>query len=345
METTLLQELSQPDLHWLLTHGKPHEIVSGTILIQLGQPLETLYILLEGTLTTALPETETEINWLSEGDMVGALPGLESEETLMTVRAATNSWLFMIPQAVLQAKCHDDAIFAAHIYRASAVLLANQLVRLTQQLTAQVGQPITINPAQHDSIALFAALHDDDLDWLAAVGQVQQLAAETILVESGQPLDAWYILLEGAVAFSTAPVEVNSIMRALMDTSNSEPEQECARLSRGDTIGEYLFVHPSLTSVTAKAVRETQLLAIPRWRLAAKLLHDSGFAARFYQVLTVRLANKQRTLIQRYCGQSSTPHHAFDNHFLTRMALAEARFEWLLKRMQTKTMVGGGMKW
>ena len=345
METTLLQELSNQDIDWLITTGELIEMASGAILLQPRQPLETLYILLEGTLIVFQPESKPDIIWLSDGEMMGSLPGLDLDGQWMTVRTATRCRALAIPRSTLLSKCSEDSGFAAHLYRASAVLLANRLARLTQQLTKQSGHSNTFNQPQRDSIALFAALQDDDLDWLVAAGQVQHLAAKTILIESGRPIDAWHILLDGAVALTTAPVDPNLVLSAFTGNQPDQSELEFARLSRGDTIGEGLFINPDVAATTARTVRETQVLSIPRWRLAAKLLHDPGFAARFYQVLAVLLLNQQQMLMQQYLGQSSTSNHELDSQFLTQVALAEARFEWMLKRIQTKIPVGGGVKW
>jgi bacteriocin-type transport-associated protein len=344
METILLQELSNPDVDWLLTIGNVREIASGTLLREPGQPLETFYILLDGMLTLSSPDVETDLICLSNGDIIGALPGLDLDGSGIVVRATTHCWVLAIERSPLLTKLKEEMIFAAHLYRAIAIQLSNGVATLTQQLAAN--NETVFHPLQRDSITLFAALHDDDLDWLIAAGQVQHLAAEAILVQSGRPMDAWYILLEGAVALITAPVDSNPLLHLLPEKSSQTetPEMEVAKLSRGDTIGEQQFIQSSLADFTAIAVRETQVLAIPRWRLAAKLLHDPGFAARFYQILTVLLAQQQQAIMQQYTGQDNN-NQALDQQFLTRVELAEARFEWLLKRIPTKIAVGGGVKW
>lgn len=343
METTLLQELSNSDIDWLLRAGELVELIPETILLKPGQRLEVLYILLDGTLAVSIPEAEITLLGLSSSDMTGALPGLEMDESSLSVRATTRCWVLAIARSTLLTKLQEDTIFAAHLYRATAIQIANHLTSLTQQLAANDG---TFHQTQRDSITLFAALHDDDLDWLIAAGQVQHLAAGTILTQSGRPLDAWYILLEGAVVLLSVPVESNPLLHLLTEKpSQTETlEIEVARLSQGDTIGEQQFIQSNLADLTAIAVRETQVLAIPRWRLAAKLLHDPGFATRFYQILTVLLAHQIQAIVQHYTGQENV-NHAFDPQFLTRVELAEARFEWLLKRIPTKIAVGGGVKW
>ncbi|XGW00787.1 MAG: cyclic nucleotide-binding domain-containing protein (plasmid) [Leptolyngbya sp. BL-A-14] len=342
METTLLQELSNADIDWLLRTGELIELTPETILLKPGQRLEALYILLDGTLALSIPETETDLLWLSNNEMTGALPGVEMDASSLAVRATTRCWVLALERSTLLNKLQEDTFFAAHLYRAIAIQIANHLASLTQQLAASDGT--VFHQTQRDSITMFAALHDDDLDWLIGAGQVQHLAAGTILVQSGRPMDAWYILLEGAVALMSVPVDRNPLLSSLANQPAETPETEVGRLSRGDTIGELQFIQSNCADLTAIAVRETQVLAIPRWRLAAKLLHDPGFAARFYQILTVLLVHQMQAMMQQFTGQESA-NHAFDSQFLTRVELAEARFEWLLKRIPTKVAVGGGVKW
>lgn len=103
----------------------------------------------------------------------------------------------------------------------------------------------------------------------------------------------------------------NLILEAFSDLEQSTLEQEFACLSRGDMVGEMLFIDTGLPAITVRALRDSQVLAIPRWPLEAKLLHDPGFAARFYRVLSVLLTNKQQAIAQQlgyawwHCGQSN----------------------------------------
>lgn len=97
--------------------------------------------------------------------------------------------------------------------------------------------------------------------------------------------------------------------------------------------------------MSVKAAEDSVVLSIPRWRLAAKLLHDVAFAARFYRVLAVLLADKQRAIVSRLgygrlsysTGQSLGENLEYENElnsdFLAQVALAGARFDWMLKRI------------
>jgi CRP-like cAMP-binding protein len=208
MTEVLLKELSSPDIDWIRTAGQDLEVEAGTILRAVNQPLETLYIVLEGTLTVSLsavehhPSTQTptqEIARLTSGEMVGAIPLLEAFLPATTVRAVTPARVLAIPRSQLTQKVQDDLGFAAHLYRASALLLAQQLEQLLRlgDSTLRLGQL-----QRREAVTVFGELQDSDLDWFIAAGQVQQIAADTVLNHRSRSIDALHILLDGALSLS-----------------------------------------------------------------------------------------------------------------------------------------------
>ena len=359
MTQVLLKELSNQDIDWMLAVGHQVEIEPG-ILIQQGQPLDALYILLDGALTVTLTQSNAnplgrafaaleggalpgrEIARLSNGEMVGEIPFIDYLPST-TVCATTKSLILRIDRSHLLQKLQQDLNFAAHLYRASAVMLANQLEMLMNQLGRST---VVLNkPQLREALIIFAELHECDIDWLITAGRVQQIAADTVLIRSGRPIEALHILLDGAIALNAAAEDCNPLTQAFsnLEDTNRPLEQEFARLSRGDIIGETEFIEAQPPAVTVKTLRNSRVLSIPRWRLAAKLLHDVGFAVRFYRVLSILLADKHHAIAQRLgygrltysSGQSLEK--SYDNelntHFLTQVALAGARFEWMLKRI------------
>ena len=360
MTEVLLKELSNQDIDWMLVAGHRVEIESGTVLIQQGQPLDALYILLDGALTVSLTQPDAnplgrafaaleggvlpgrEIARLSSGEMVGEIPFMENYLPSTTVQATTKSLVLKIPRTQLIQKLQSDLDFAAHLYRAIAILSANRL----QQTMDRLGRNTVVlsKPQLREALIVFAELQDSDIDWLVAAGRVQQVAANTVLIRSGRPIEALHILLDGAVTLNASEADENPLTRAFSNLEKNQPiEREFARLSRGDIVGETPFLEAQPPAVTVKALQDSRILSIPRWRLAAKLFHDVGFAVRFYRVLAIMLADKQQAIVQRLgygrltysSGQSldSSYGNELNTHFLTHMALAGARFDWMLKRI------------
>lgn len=364
MTEILLKELSNSDIDWLLAKGTRAEIAAGTVLIRQGQPVNALYILLDGVLAVsispsadenpvgrafaALEDDEMpgrEIARLASGEIVGEIPFVEAYLPSTTVTALKKSLVLSIPQQQLATKLQQDVNFAAHLYRASAILLADRLQKIFNQLgssTLVLGQP-----QMREILFIFAELSDSDIDWLIYAGSVDGITAGTVLIQGGRPVEALHILLAGKMTVSVCEDDGNPLARAFSSLENSEAsEREFARLSRGDIVGETPFVDARPPSVTVKAIEDALVLSIPRWRLAAKLLHDVGFAARFYRVLVVLLADKQQAIVSRLgygrlrysTGQSLDENFKYENElsvdFLAQVALAGARFDWMLKRIR-----------
>lgn len=289
-----------------------------------------------------------EIARLASGEMVGEIPFLESYLPSTTVTALRKSIVLSIPRQELATKLQDDINFAAHLYRASAVLLADRLNKLLSQLDRST--VVLSKPQLREILFVFAELHDSDIDWLISAGKVNTVTANSVLAQAGRPVEFLHILLDGKMTLSITEGRDNPLSHAFSSLEETEVEErEFVNLSRGDIVGETPFVEAPPPAVTVRAIEDSLVLSIPRWRLAAKLLHDVSFAARFYRVLAALLADKQQTIVARlgygrvsYSGQPLEETTNYENelnaNFLEQVTLAGTRFDWLLKRIQ----VGNG---
>ncbi|MBC1223664.1 cyclic nucleotide-binding domain-containing protein [Nostoc sp. UCD121] len=363
MTEVLLKELTNSDIDWILATGQREEITAGTILIRQGTPVDALYILLDGALSVSVAQADDnpigrafaaleggelsgrEVALLANGEVVGEMPFLASYQSSTTVKAARKSLVLMIPQQQLIQKLQEDVTFAAHFYRAIAVLLSHRL----EQMIGQIGQSTVVlfQPQIREILFTFAELNDSDIGWMIVAGNAIRLPAGTVLFQAGRPVDALYILLDGKMVASIAEDTSNPLTRAFSTLEQTDHiEREFARLSRGDIVGETPFVEASPPAMTIRAVEDATVLSIPRWRLSAKLLHDVGFAARFYRVLAILLADKQQGIINslgygriNYSSGKSlderlTYEDELSSSFLAQVTLAGTRFDWMLKQIR-----------
>ncbi|MEH1796394.1 MULTISPECIES: cyclic nucleotide-binding domain-containing protein [unclassified Nostoc] len=363
MTEVLLKELTNSDIDWILATGQREEITAGTILIRQGTPVNALYILLDGALSVTVAQSDDnpigrafaaleggelsgrEVARLANGEVVGEMPFLASYQSSTTVKAARKSLVLMIPQQQLIQKLQEDVTFAAHFYRAIAVLLAHRV----EQMIGQIGQSTVVlfQPQIREILFTFAELNDSDIGWMIVAGNAMRLPAGTVLFQAGRPVDALYILLDGKMVASIAEDTSNPLTRAFSTLEQTDRiEREFARLSRGDIVGETPFVEASPPAMTIRAVEDAIVLSIPRWRLSAKLLHDVGFAARFYRVLAILLADKQQGIINslgygriNYSSGKSlderlTYEDELSSSFLAQVTLAGTRFDWMLKQIR-----------
>jgi bacteriocin-type transport-associated protein len=171
---------------------------------------------------------------------------------------------------------------------------------------------------------ILGQLSDDDTEWMIVEGATRQLTAGTTLIYEGQPVDALYIVLEGALAVSSAALG----------------GQEIARLGVGEIIGEISFVDARPPSATVTTVQNATVLVLDRARLHARLEEDAGFAARFYRAVAVFLADRLRNTVARLgygtgreLDEQTEYEGELDFGVLDNVHLAGARFDRMLKRL------------
>src|SRR5438309_8388014 len=107
-------------------------------------------------------------------------------------------------------------------------------------------------------------LNDSDIDWLVTAGTRREIAAGISIINEGIPLDALFLVIQGAFSVQVAALG----------------EKQIARLMAGEVMGEMSFVDSGLPSATVKAAEASTVLSIPHRRLNARLAKDDGFAAR-----------------------------------------------------------------
>jgi bacteriocin-type transport-associated protein len=361
MTEVLLKELTSRDIDWIVAAGHQQEIAAGTVLVREGKSADRLHILLEGSLSMTVPVAEKnpltrafaaleggetltkEIARLSSGEVIGDIPCLGFRSLATTIKAVERSVIMSIARDRLTQKLQQDVGFAARFYRAIAILFLERLQQAIEQLgrSNQVqGQPIK------DVLFVLGELNDSDIDWMMTTGTPQKIAANTVIIDEGGPVDALYILLSGTMSVSVTENAYNPLVRAFAAIEGNEaPAREIARLSKGEIIGETPFIDARLPAATVKTLEDSLVLAIGRSHLAAKLQQDVGFACRFYKFVAALLCDRLSGMVSKfgYGRRVYTKGLQLDNtveyedeldiNVLERIALAGNRFDWMLKHL------------
>ena len=124
----ILAELSDRDFEWLITAGKRKAIPAGTTLINEGEAIDALYMILQGTLSVSAAAMEgNEIARLSSGEIVGEMSFVDARPPSATVTAVEDTIVLAIPRSQLRSKLAQDNAFAAHFFQAIAVFLSDRL--------------------------------------------------------------------------------------------------------------------------------------------------------------------------------------------------------------------------
>ena len=124
----ILGELSDRDIDWMLANGKRTQVQAGTILITEGEPLDALYIVLDGTLSISVSSLgDKEIGKIISGEVLGEMSFVDGRLPSATVTAIEECLMLSIPRRLLTEKLEQDVLFSLRFYRAITKFLSYRL--------------------------------------------------------------------------------------------------------------------------------------------------------------------------------------------------------------------------
>lgn len=121
----ILGLLEDKDIDWLAASGKMEKLTAGTPIVNEGQALDALYIVVDGQLSV-LKGTK-EVAKIGSGEIVGEISMLDSRPPIATVSAAEPSTVLRVTRNSLNSKLDIDAGFASRFYKALAIFLAQRM--------------------------------------------------------------------------------------------------------------------------------------------------------------------------------------------------------------------------
>lgn len=146
------------------------------------------------------------------------------------------------------------------------------------------------NPEQESAVQkmldILGWLDDEDIEWMAASGQLFIAQPGQAVVEKGLLGIRFYVVLEGALMVEKAPWE------------------PLAELHSGDVIGELSLLDNGPASATVRAVEEVTLLGLPMGALLTKIETDDPFGKRFYWAIAEFLANRMRRTMRHFSAET-----------------------------------------
>jgi CRP-like cAMP-binding protein len=128
----LMGILEDEDVEWIASHGRRLSIQKDEVLIREGEPVDALFVLLDGSLNVSTGGSR--IATLFSGEIVGEISFVDSRPPSATVTAAQYSHVLAIPQGLLCAKIATDAWFASRFFQGVATFLADRLRTTTGRL-------------------------------------------------------------------------------------------------------------------------------------------------------------------------------------------------------------------
>ncbi|MBA3748956.1 MAG: cyclic nucleotide-binding domain-containing protein, partial [Solirubrobacterales bacterium] len=134
--TTLLEQLIDEDVDWLLANEERHVGVGEKVIVA-GEPVDAIYILLEGVLGVVGSDEAQPFDIVGPGDIVGEMSFVERVTPASTVAALESSTLLVVAHDVLRRRADEDPAFAARLFRGLALLLSHRLRRARSDLAAR----------------------------------------------------------------------------------------------------------------------------------------------------------------------------------------------------------------
>jgi len=130
----ILGILDDNDVSWLATIGKVQSLGAGSVIIQEGVPMDSVFILIDGQLQVY--SGSVEIARMLAGEIVGEISFVDSRPPSASVKATVNSQVLAVPNAALRDKLKKDLGFASRFYLSLATFLADRLRVATARLGA-----------------------------------------------------------------------------------------------------------------------------------------------------------------------------------------------------------------
>jgi CRP/FNR family cyclic AMP-dependent transcriptional regulator len=168
----LMGILDDEDVEWIASHGRRLSVQKDEVLIREGEPVDALFILLNGSLNVSSRSVQVaELFW---GEIVGEISFVDSRPPSATVTAAQDSYVLAIHRGLLRAKMATDPWFASRFFQGLASFLADRLRTTTGRLgygnaAQDAGDEIDLE--MMDSVSLAAIRFDNLLKRLQGVSK------------------------------------------------------------------------------------------------------------------------------------------------------------------------------
>ncbi|MBF0408919.1 MAG: cyclic nucleotide-binding domain-containing protein [Candidatus Riflebacteria bacterium] len=131
----ILREFTDSDIEWLIKKGCRRSVKSGTILVEEGKQIDSLFIVLDGIFSiTVKALNHREIARIGAGEILGEMSCVDSRPPSATVTALSDSVVLAVNQTELTRALQTDIPFAARFYHAIAVFLSDRLRGTMQRM-------------------------------------------------------------------------------------------------------------------------------------------------------------------------------------------------------------------
>jgi len=121
------------DLNWFLSVGKKQKCDAGTVLIREREPVEAVYILIDGELEVSIDttkqgiETKKVLTALMSGEILGEISFVYAGNASATVTCLRRTLVLSLPHVALATHMQANIGFMARFYQAIAIVLGDRI--------------------------------------------------------------------------------------------------------------------------------------------------------------------------------------------------------------------------
>ncbi len=279
--------LDQSDAAQLLAMAQPVSFVSGSRMVRHGEPSRGAYVIRKGRIEARLTLPgggEKTVVELADGSMFGEMSLLDNGQSIASVFAVTDVDGWFIERNLFRALIAGRNPAALAIQRTITSGLVARLGIMNSELQKQVAPEdrlVTAPAPQGDPLAdiprtksghfdyqrflsllpFFAGFTDDEIDRVIASAKIIDVPRGQWLFAAGQPADACYLVVRGAVE---ANIYIEDCVRRL------------ALLGPGSLVGYMGILSDSPHNANAVARENSLLLEFPAAAFMALYKGSSG---------------------------------------------------------------------
>lgn len=121
-----LPNLDDADVAWMANAGHQQQVAAGEVLVSAGQPVESLYIVLDGEMSVTLGGDKF-VAVLAPGDIIGEMSLIDKRSPSVSVICSTKARVLAIPHSEIRSRLDSDTAFAARFYESFATFLSYRL--------------------------------------------------------------------------------------------------------------------------------------------------------------------------------------------------------------------------